>query len=571
VLAAVALGPALAPGFVLSYDMVFVPVPSFSWSQLGLGAELPRAVPLDALTAGLSVLVPAALLQKLLLLGAVVSAGCGAAALVPARCLLPRLAAATVAAWNPFVAERLVLGHWGLLIGYGALPWLVRAARRHGEGRGRLAPVLVLIAVCAVTPTGGLLSLVVVVTAGAAASTRHWRRTGLQLLGWLALNAPWWLPGLLHASAARSDDAAVSAFAARAEVAGGVLPTVLGLGGVWNAAVVPDSRTTPLALLALALLVTLAGAGAPLLWRRDRVLARTLLAMAAVGWAVALLGTTPPGRAVLGWLVADVPGAALLRDGQKFVALAVPLVAVLVGCGAERLGRLAPDLASRRAVMAALVLVQVALLPDLAWGAGGRLDAVSYPVAWSKVRAEVAADPARGDLLVLPWSAFRSYAWNGRRTVLDPAPRFFPRDSVVDDRLVVGRTVLAAEDPRSAAVGRALARHDLSADSLRRLGIRLVLVQADQPGRVPDLPGTVPVVRAKGLALLRVPGPVAASPGLVGGRTGQAVVVLADFLAAGVALGALGAVALAAVRRRRPGANAAGASTPLLGSAHDRR
>ena len=132
--------------------------------------------------------------------------------------------------------------------------------------------------------------------------------------------------------------------------------------------------------------------------------------------------------------------------------------------------------------------------------------------------------------------------------------------------------MLPAEDPRSAAVGRALARHDLSADSLRRLGIRLVLVQADQPGRVPDLPGTVPVVRAEShLALLRVPGRVAASPGLVGGRPGQAVVVVADLLAAGLALGALGAVVLAAIRRRRPGANAAGASAPLLGSAHDRR
>ena len=183
----------------------------------------------------------------------------------------------------------------------------------------------------------------------------------------------------------------------------------------------------------------------------------------------------------------------------------------------------------------------------------------------------MAAEPARGDLLVLPWSAFRSYAWNGRRTVLDPAPRFFPRDSVVDDRLVVGRTVLAAEDPRSVAVGRALARRDLSVDVLRSLGIRLVLVQSDQPGRVPDLPGTVRVVRAKDLALLRVPGPVAASPGLVGGRPGQAVVVVADLLAAGLALGALGAVVLDAIRRRRPGANAAGASTPLLRSAHDRR
>ena len=36
-----ALGPALGPGLVLSYDMSFVPEPSFSWDQLGLGAQLP--------------------------------------------------------------------------------------------------------------------------------------------------------------------------------------------------------------------------------------------------------------------------------------------------------------------------------------------------------------------------------------------------------------------------------------------------------------------------------------------------------------------------------------------------
>ncbi|MCV7066382.1 hypothetical protein H7H51_12770, partial [Mycolicibacterium farcinogenes] len=32
--------------------------------------------------------------------------------------------AATLAIWNPYVAERLLQGHWSLLIGYGALPWV---------------------------------------------------------------------------------------------------------------------------------------------------------------------------------------------------------------------------------------------------------------------------------------------------------------------------------------------------------------------------------------------------------------------------------------------------------------
>jgi len=30
----------------------------------------------------------------------------------------------TLAIWNPYVAERLLQGHWSLLLGYGCLPWI---------------------------------------------------------------------------------------------------------------------------------------------------------------------------------------------------------------------------------------------------------------------------------------------------------------------------------------------------------------------------------------------------------------------------------------------------------------
>jgi DNA repair exonuclease SbcCD ATPase subunit len=58
-------------------------------------------------------------------------AAAGAARLVPTRGLAARAAAAALYAWNPFVYERLVMGHWGLLVSYAALPWaaLSRAAR----------------------------------------------------------------------------------------------------------------------------------------------------------------------------------------------------------------------------------------------------------------------------------------------------------------------------------------------------------------------------------------------------------------------------------------------------------
>src|SRR3546814_16542192 len=69
------------------------------------------------------------LLQKLVLLMGLVAAGAGAARLVGGA-IGVRLVAVSVMVWNPFVVERLVLGHWPVLVGYAVLPWLVIAARR---------------------------------------------------------------------------------------------------------------------------------------------------------------------------------------------------------------------------------------------------------------------------------------------------------------------------------------------------------------------------------------------------------------------------------------------------------
>ena len=41
-----------------------------------------------------------------------------------------QLVAVTVTIWNPYVGERLLQGHWSLLVGYGCLPWVARAVIR---------------------------------------------------------------------------------------------------------------------------------------------------------------------------------------------------------------------------------------------------------------------------------------------------------------------------------------------------------------------------------------------------------------------------------------------------------
>ena len=91
-------------------------------------------------------LLPADIVQKLVLLLIFVLACSGAAALLDRAPVLARLAAAVFYGWNPYVAERLIIGQWALLIGYAGLPWVLRAvlalardSTKRGVARAALA------------------------------------------------------------------------------------------------------------------------------------------------------------------------------------------------------------------------------------------------------------------------------------------------------------------------------------------------------------------------------------------------------------------------------------------------
>jgi hypothetical protein len=492
--------PLLRPGFVLGHDMVFVPDLGLRRDVLGLGTALPRAVPSDAVVAVLDNLTGGALLSKIVVLAIPALAGWGMAALVlqVRRGTIGALAAATLYIWNPYVAERLVLGHWALLLGYAALPWLARSCLRLRHDP-RAWPGLVLAsAACALSASSALTATLLAVgltlpaprrtpaagrtpTAGrapaaagvaaAGGAVSRWRVVALVVGVAVAVNAPWWVAGIVGPGVATSDPEAVGAFAARDEGYGGVLPTLLTLGGAWNADVVPSSRGGIVSIVCSAVILLIAVAGMTVCWRRDRSLAVGVLAAAGVALAVALAGTVMPG--LLSDLVGSVPGAGLLRDGQRYLG---PLVL------AEALGfGLAADLVRfRLAAAVALLLLPVAALPDLALAVDGRIGVARYPSDWAAARR---AANGPGDLIPWPYEAYRAPPYTDRRPVLDPVPRYFPRPAIPPDELVVGGERLAGEDPRAAAIATAIRSGADATEALLDNGVRWIVADGGQDPR----------------------------------------------------------------------------------------
>jgi hypothetical protein len=479
-----ALGPGLRRGFLLSYDMVFVPRESFAATLPGLAP--PRAVPSDLVIAGAARILPADIVQKIMLLTIFTLACAGVYALLDREPLLARLAAGVFYTWNPYVAERLLIGQWALLLGYAALPWVIRVICT-GPERIRLTRLC-----CVLIPAAmaGFLAMSVTALAAVPAalvsapreSSARARRLATVLAGLALLSLPWLIPALVVP--VHTDPRGVDAFAARADTPFGRLGSLLMLSGIWNGQTVPRGYGGGATVFWL--LVVVASLCGYLLWVRPRRLQVGLGLAALVGLVVAGIAVTSPGRAALRDLVAAWPGFAVLRDGQEYLA---PLaLAEAVGLGALVAWVISPSGEQRRGSGAAraaavalgvmAVLAPVVLLPGMAWGMAGRLRPAQYPADWLRARQVIDGDPARGSVLLLPWAAYRRYPWNGGEAVFDPWARFTAREVISNDALDVGSLTLAPESADSIRLNRIVTAPGPLTRALRAAGVRYVVVDA---------------------------------------------------------------------------------------------
>ncbi|WP_414976112.1 hypothetical protein [Gordonia sp. (in: high G+C Gram-positive bacteria)] len=519
-------------GYLLHRDAVATPTSPLTAAAFGIDGAPPRAVPQDGAVAVASHVVDGGVLVAAVIALSLFAAGVGygrlARRLVPGAGNAGAVAAAVVAIWNPYVAERLLQGHWSLLTGYAALGWIVLSvlSLREDPGWRRWAGLTGLFAVAGLTPTGSLLALAVAVAAWV--STRTPSSSGSTIEGthspsgpttggtrshtavepgrrrsaatttprvetstllvpvlWLLTASPWLVGAAVADSTTTGSGSGL--FAARAEPGLGTFGSVLGLGGIWNAAAVPVSRTSGWAAVATGCLLLVVVGGTVVVIRQRRELDRVVGALAVLAAvtivAVTLLATTP-GDHLIDALTGYLPGAGLVRDTTKYLALAVPFYAIAAAAAVSAVRRWLPAAVGTVAV----ALLVAAPLPDLAWGVGGGLRAVDYPAAYARVAALIGhSDRA---VAVIPSTLMRDYRWNDGPS-LSPLPRMIDAPVILDGSLIVDCVRVDAPTGRARQVIDAV---DDGADPARLavLGVGWVVTETRDGVSVAPIDGAPP-------------------------------------------------------------------------------
>lgn len=552
VLALLVVGPLMAPGYLLLRDAVSTPRSYLSDNALGL-TSAPRATPQDFAVALASHLVDGGIVVKVLLAAGLWLAGWGAARLaattLPCAGAPGEFVAITLAIWNPYVAERLLQGHWSLLVGYGCLPWVATTMltlRTSGAGWSGVFGLAFWTALAGLTPTGLLLAAAVALVCVAApgAGRPRWLCATTALGTALVAALPWLTAAAMGASLTphtAANTLGVDAFAPRAEPGLGTLASLASLGGIWNGEAVPGSRATLLAVSSAVVLLGVVVAGLPAAVRGRA--ATPLLALAVVAVLVPAALATGPGLHVLRAVVDAAPGFGVLRDGQKWVALAVPGYTVAGAGAVVTLRRWLHPTATAAVCCLALILA----LPDLAWGVLGTVSPVRYPRGWATVAATINRAP--GAVAVLPAGTMRLFPWSGPAPVLDPLPRWVRADVLVTGDLVISGVNVPGEGTHARAVQELLLA-GADPEALASAGVRWVVVESDSAGDIGaanrTLGALTPVYRDHEFALYRIGGNAAGVP--AGRRTAT---VLAHVAWLVLLLGGAAGGLVAAGRRRR--------------------
>lgn len=485
------VAPWMGHGWLLLLDWSAGPRSTLTTSAYGIDAVQADAMPVRLALVGLRHLTGPRISGWLVIWAVFPIGGAGMARLVGGP-TVRRVAAGLLFVVNPFVLDRVRVGHVLFLLGYALLPWALGSflAARHADRVFRVRSAAWLALLISISPhlawIAGLL----------LAATLVWPRprardvVGAVLVAVAATTI--YAYGLaLHLAGVRSQTpgaADLAAFATRGGSAPAVTANVALLSGFWRGGRDPHEVVGPIWFALVLVVLALVLLGLREAYRRPEHRALVVaVGVAGLGGLVLAGGTAGLVGGGYRVLFDHLPLFAVMREPQKWAALVALAYATGFGFGCEALvARSAQARAGSWAVPAArLAAVSLPFLvaPNLVWGLGGEVRTSRYPESWASAQRSMGDGPEA--VLFLPWHQYQPFTFTGERTVATPAAAYFGRPVVAADDAELPGGAGASTSARSAYVSSLVARagriHHLGR-LLAPLGVGYVVA----PGRGPD-------------------------------------------------------------------------------------
>lgn len=448
----------LAPGYILTLDMVWSDTMTQMWSTDSFNSN----APLYLLFSTLALLLPLWVVQKLLLVGIFFLL-----LYIPFR-FLPfiqsvqgRWFCALFYTFNPFVYARFLAGQWNVLLGYACLPFVFYSLHSLIKKRSYLSGIqygLALSIVGIVSIHFLYLSLIfsMIWIGSHLVKYIYSDRTQLNkslatsiLIGmtvFIVTSAYWIVPALTRATPleTRFDEAHFIGFAASENHLTTTPLNLAVLGGFWaegdewryHFLWPQDQRLFWLSAIGILGLIFL---GLPTLLQNPhhRFTAIILLIIGGLSYITALGAWGGTFTSFNLWLYEHIPGWSGLRDSHKIAGILALVYAVFAGIGVDRLIAVSKE----NARFVNLLLPIVFVLPIIfgmyqLFGFRAQITPTEYPISWYHVREVIHNASKEEKMLVLPWQGYFSLPFNNQNLVANPAPRFFGIDKVVSGRSV---------------------------------------------------------------------------------------------------------------------------------------
>ena len=390
-----------------------------------------------------------------------------------------RVAAGTLFAINPFVFNRIFVGHIFLLLGYALLPFAISTllnsavAVKHQWLKivlwwfllTSLSPHFVWIFGI---PIGIIFLYELALCRQKISRTIQWL---LSVLSMYLLTISYLLvPSLFTSLPTTVGTTSLNLYRTVADPILGLIPNVLGMYGFWRIGpgpTLPKNQLPGWILLFLLLLVV-----ASFVFSRSRAVDGTETIRVRSSWWLVIrarlqshqqfiviglvgifglflsLGTQGPTGALFSFLYNHLSFFQLMREPQKFLMLWVLCLSMFFAFGAERiLSIVKPKLTQRFAALVLCVGLPIAYTPTMFSGLSNQIALSSVPAAYQQ--ADQMMGSGQGQILYLPWHLYMSYKFANNRVVANIASGLFTRGVIEGDTVESGGIYTQSTSARS--------------------------------------------------------------------------------------------------------------------------